>query len=167
MGEGSGMRISSKWPLGVLVECMSLMSGCVDGASEWCLVVVLNVALDGRGCIREEISRIGVLGGGHLLWRGDVRRRSWEEEVDAGWVGKRTRLMHVMGWRPGYGVDLLRVLIFLLTFSSIYYSYFTHFSYKIQGTLLVTIYKIQGTLYIFPTLLATAKYHYILLSCQI
>ena len=57
------MRISSKWQLGVFVECMRLRRGCVDGASEWCRVVILNVALDGRGWIREEISRIGVLGG--------------------------------------------------------------------------------------------------------
>ena len=33
-GEGSGMRISSKWQLGVFVECMRLRRGCVDGASE-------------------------------------------------------------------------------------------------------------------------------------
>ena len=33
-GEGSGMRISSKWQIGVFVECMRLRRGCVDGASE-------------------------------------------------------------------------------------------------------------------------------------
>ena len=33
-GEGSGMRISSKWQLGVFVEFMRLRRGCVDGASE-------------------------------------------------------------------------------------------------------------------------------------
>ena len=33
-GEGSGMRIASKWQLGVFVECMSRRSGCVDSASE-------------------------------------------------------------------------------------------------------------------------------------
>ena len=44
-GDGSGMRIPSKWQLRVFVECMRLRSGCVDGASEWCLVVILNVAL--------------------------------------------------------------------------------------------------------------------------
>ena len=33
-GEGSGMRISSKWQLGILVECMSLRSGCVEGAPD-------------------------------------------------------------------------------------------------------------------------------------
>ena len=33
-GEGSGMRIASKWQLGVFVECMSVRSGCVESASE-------------------------------------------------------------------------------------------------------------------------------------
>ena len=40
--EGSGMRISSKWQLIVFVECMRLRRGCVDGASEWCRVVIMN-----------------------------------------------------------------------------------------------------------------------------
>ena len=62
-GEGSGMRIASKWQLGVFVECMSRRSGCVDSASEWCLVVILNDVLDGWGCIFDEISGMGVLGG--------------------------------------------------------------------------------------------------------
>ena len=51
-GEGSGMRIASKWQLGVFVECMSRRSGCVDSASEWCLVVICYL----ERCIR----RVGV-----------------------------------------------------------------------------------------------------------
>ena len=57
---GSGIRMVSRWQLGVLVEYMSLSKGCEERAVE-CIVGVMG-KVDGVGCgkVGALISTIGV-----------------------------------------------------------------------------------------------------------
>ena len=60
-GKGSGIRIASKWQLGVLVECKVFSSGWVLRAFEWCSEVIANEVVRECGCIVDATSNMGVL----------------------------------------------------------------------------------------------------------